>query len=143
METKLIDIKQQYYIISKNHMTTKDFAILFWGKNFSGYQYNLDRSGIYSQTEIDTNFNCHESNSIAVKKEIIDSIKEQYVIDNNELGFIVLNNSKNRKLLNIRKKELRTVEFSLWDERVFISPDRFLVRNKHTLRLIDEIKSIM
>lgn len=135
-------MEQQYYIISKKHMTTKDFAILFWGKNFSGYKYNLNNSGVYSQTEIDTNFNCSESDSIAVKKEIIDSIKERYVIDNNELGFIVLNTPKNRKLLNIRKKELTTVEFSPWNECAFISPDIFLKINEHTLRLIDEIKNI-
>ena len=42
----------KYYIICKRHAYRQDHAVLFWGKDKSGYSYNLDDAGVYTKEDI-------------------------------------------------------------------------------------------
>jgi len=123
-------------------MNKKDHAILFWGKNNSGYTYNVDNAGLYDHDDITNRFPpSRHNNDAPIEDYIVDSITVKSVIDREVLGNIVINNAKNRKLLNIKLKELLPGDTN-WNYRAFSTPEEFLKINKNTINLINQIKKI-
>lgn len=130
----------KYYIICKRHAYKKDFAILFWGKNFSGYTYNIENAGVYTGEEVRSRNLTPCADDIA-EEGLIKSLAERYVIDNAQLGLIVRSINSNWKLLNIKASELYKGN-TVWDERAFCTPDEFVNKNKNTVKILEAIKEL-
>ena len=128
----------EYYIICKRHMHKKDFAVLFWGHNHTGYRYNLNDAGIYTEDQIKSFDKDHYTDDKPILKSIVDDLLLDMVIDNTKLGKICLNNPSNRKILGIKLTELHSGETN-WDRRAFCEPKKFLHLNQNTLNIINEI----
>lgn len=131
----------KYYIISKRRAHKKDFAILFWGPNRTGYRYNVNDVGIYTEEEAKTFDEDHYSDDMPVLKEIVDDLLVNMVIDNTKLGKVCINNAKNRKILGVKLNELQSGDTS-WDKGAFCEPERFLQLNQNTINIINEIQGI-
>lgn len=129
----------EYYIVCKRHFHKKDYAILFWGPNHTGYRYNVNDAGIYTNSEIITFNKNHHDDDMPVLKSLIDELLIDMVIDNSKLGKICLNNHSNRKLLGIKLSELLSSE-TVWDKRAFCDPKTFVKINQNTLTIITQIK---
>ena len=127
-----------FYIVCKRHMHRKDHAILFWGPDSSGYQYNTLKAGRYSEQCI-ARFNDHQSDDMPVQCNIIDAIAIESVIDNNVLGSICRNTASNRKLIGIKLTELLKGD-TVWDKRAFCRPKEFLRINEQRIQLVNEIR---
>jgi len=131
----------QYYIICKRHGHKKDYAILFWGPNHTGYRYNINDAGIYTEEEIKHFDEDHYCDDKPVLKSLVDDLLIDMVIDNTKLGKVCLNNQTNRKILDIKLTELHSGETN-WDKRAFCKPKLFLNLNQNTLNIISEINKL-
>jgi hypothetical protein len=121
-------------------MFKKDFAILFWGPNNTGYQYNIDEAGIYSEEEaakFDKEYYCDD---MPIQKSIVDAVSIDSVIDNQVLGRICQNTKSNRNLIGIKLSELRTGD-SIHNHHIFCEPTKYLQLHENTMRIIDQIKT--
>lgn len=123
------------YIICKRHMYRNDYAILFWGKDCSGYQYNVLDAGIYKDD--DKSFG-HYKDDQPVKCDLIDVLVIDTVIENRILGKICRNTIKNRKLLGIKLSELRKGPTN-WNSKVFCKLDEFVKQNENIVKLVTKI----
>lgn len=129
-----------FYIICKRHAQRSDYAVLFWGKNFSGYTYNLNNAGLYTEQDVANRFkDTNPSDDLPVHRDFVEPLAVDMVIGNKDLGKVVINNPQNRKKLNIKVKEMLTGP-SAWDSRSFCKPTIFLQRNQNTLELIEAIR---
>lgn len=59
----------EYYIISLKHTSKGDTALTFWGKNGSGYTWNKERAGVYTEAEANE---CKSEENVPVLKEKVD-----------------------------------------------------------------------
>lgn len=118
------------YIICTRHMSKKDGAILFWKKDSQGYTYNVLEAGKYEDKDID----------MPVNTELVDSLAVERVIDNHKLGRVVINNSKNRRLLKLSLRKLRNTE-TAWDWSIFVTPAKFMEYNHIIIRVAEQIKA--
>lgn len=128
-----------FYIICKLHAYRRDHAVLFWGKNFCGYTYNLDNAGAYTEEEITRFPESHYCDDKPIEQNIVDAVAVPSVIDGRTLGRICENTKEIRELLGIKLKDLNTGR-TAWDSGAFCEPKRFLYQNEHTIELIDKIK---
>jgi hypothetical protein len=55
-EKKNLENKEGYYILSLKHSHKEDFYIPFWGPDNAGYYLNIEAAGIYSEEDIQNNF---------------------------------------------------------------------------------------
>ncbi len=62
----------EYYIISVKHTSKGDTALTLWGKNHSGYVWNKENAGIY--TEKDREAFRNDQDNIFVSKEEADKL---------------------------------------------------------------------
>lgn len=129
----------EYYIICKRHAHKKDFAILFWGPKHTGYHYNVNNAGIYTEKVANTFDKDHYSDDMPVLKQIVDSLLVDMVIDNTKLGKVCLNNQQNRKILGIKLLEMLDGD-TAWDKGAFCKPEMFLNLNQNTLNIINDIR---
>lgn len=130
----------EYYIVCKRHGYRKDYAINFWGPNNSGYSYNLNYAGIYSEEDIKKFPMSHYCDDMPVLKSVVDSFAIDAVVGNRELGKACPNTPETRKELGVKLTELHTGPTS-WDSRAFVNPKLFLNRNKNTIDIIKQIES--
>lgn len=134
-------MEQQYYIICKRHGYRKDFAVLFWGSSFSGYTYDINCAGTYTQAQIDDFVKtAHKCDDAPVVKSLVDEMAESYVIDNTKLGLICRNTPESRRRLDIKLNELHTGNTN-WDYRAFCEPKLFLYKTKNVASIIEQIKA--
>lgn len=59
----------EYYIVSLKHTSKGDTALTFWSKNGSGYTWNRERAGVYTEEEANER---KSADSIPVLKEKVD-----------------------------------------------------------------------
>lgn len=131
----------QYYIICKRHSHKKDYAVLFWAPNNTGYRYNVSDAGVYTEEEVKKFDKDHYCDDMPVLKSLVDEMAITMVIDNAKLGKVCLNNPNNRKILGIKLSELLSGE-TAWDKRAFCKPKLFLKLNQNTQKIINEINSL-
>jgi len=128
-----------YYIICKRHGYRQDHAMLFWGKDFKGYNYDLNKAGLYTEDQLSTF--THPSDDKPIAKDVIDAMVIDAVIDNACLGKIVLNNSTNRSLVGTKVNELHSGPTN-WDSRAFCSPEQFMHQSKNTSQILADINNL-
>jgi hypothetical protein len=131
---------KKYYVVCKRHGQKKDYALLFWAENRRGYTFNVDEAGVYYKQDFPESHWCDD---MPVLKETVDSVAVHSVIDFNssyaKLIKVCVNNSKNRKLLNIKISDLRNGATN-WDSKNFCTPKMFANRNKNTIKILRKIK---
>lgn len=133
IQRKELDHKMKHYRICLRHLSKKDHAILFWGKNSQGYTYNLNNAGLYEGKS-------HTEDDPLTLASIVDPLAIDSVIDNTTLGKIVLNNKANRKTLNIDSKKLLNCDTN-WTWLAFQDPKEFLTRTKKLINLVQEVEN--
>jgi hypothetical protein len=129
----------EYYVVCKRHAYRKDYAVLFWGKNFNEYTYNIDDAGIYTEEEIVGLPESHFRDDKPVSVEIVDKGAILSVIDNARLGKVYLNTGENRRTIGTSISELHTGPTN-WDSENFCTPEYFLVKNKNVASVVRAIK---
>lgn len=122
-------------------MRESDFAVVFWRSESSGYTYNVEEAGLYTEEEIKRFENPHDDSPIA--EEVITPLLEKYVIDEIKLGSVVVNTKKNRKILKIKLKELLVGVYSNWDSRAFLTPEEFVKRYERIETLLEETREYL
>lgn len=97
-----------YYILSLKWTYPNSAAFTFWGPNNSGYRWRLEESGLYTEKMINdhTDYYNNRTDSLAVPEEIVNRLKEKAIYEKRESLF-VLNTAKSRKMIGIKKSQLK------------------------------------
>ena len=125
---------KEYYIVSTKHMGKTDKAVLFWGKNSSGYYYALKDAGKYSK-HYKQNHEGSDS-TIFVECSVVDKLAVTMVIDNCYLGLICPHTTKSRKLIGFKLSQIKRKE-SGWSN-AFKPPEVFIEFHKETVKLYND-----
>lgn len=125
-----------FYVISVKHMNRKDFAFLFWGKNSHGYTVNVETAGVYTKEEAESLF--APKRNIIVSEEIVKEHAEKYVIEQNTLGTICVNNPDTRKAFGICASWLATGR-SHYTETEYEKPETYYL---HMLKQMDLFQDV-
>lgn len=132
---------KQYYILSTKHSSLKEFAFTFWGKESSGYYFDLESCQLYTLEEAKARAksNCE----FIVEEGIINLLSEVYVIDNQMVGRVVKNTVVNREILNVSRKDFISNLPTGWDERAFKTPKQYVAENENCIEIFNKCKELV
>lgn len=100
--------EKKYIVISLKHTRKTDDYFTLWGPDAKGYRMNEEQAGKYSESEINGNLSYYD-NGDSTMAVLTSALEDKWVrVQENGHWYECLpNNAEIRKLLGIKKKQLK------------------------------------